>query len=486
MRNKILLLLFALTIASPAFAATTHYSYNTPTVGGSQNTWGTLLNTIFNTIDSNIWSASGGMTAGVNAQSSAANITLTNPINSVQNITMSTTGKKLILPAMNVTSSMITGGQYLTVNNVGSNSFDVDAQDGTTGVLVGLAGGKSVQIQLLTNSTANGTFQTYGPYLTSVSGNVSLGTSAAASNPANATAANTGLFSTTTGQVNVGVLGSTVGTFTATGINNTVVGATTAAAGTFTTATATTFSGTNAALSGTTTTNNLTITGTCVGCGISKVSTQTFCASGCTHTSGTYTPTAGTKFIISQIVGGGGGSGGLATTGSAGSPGAAGGGGAVVLITAAQIGTPTITVGAAGSAGTTGPTNGGAGGTTSIGSLVSCTGGGGSTANVAGGVNAGPAGGACTISTGTAVTPPVAGQAGASGGNFNSASYGGTGGSSLLGIGGNYTWIVSTGGAVGLAPSGFGGGGGGSAQISGSGEAGSAGGGGLVSFTEYQ
>lgn len=234
MKKKLLALLLMLLIPlSAAYAATTHYGYVTPTVGGSQNTWGTLLNTAIGAIDTNIWAASGGMTTAVNAQSSSANITLTNPINSVQNITMTTTGKKLILPAMNATGSLVPGGQFLTINNVGSNSFDVDAQDGTTGILVGLAGGKSVQIQLLTNGTANGTFQTYGPYLTSVSGNVSLGTSVSAANPSNATATNTGLFSSTTGSVGVSVLGTQVGSFTSTGYIG-AIGATTSNTGAFT------------------------------------------------------------------------------------------------------------------------------------------------------------------------------------------------------------------------------------------------------------
>lgn len=243
MKKKLLaLLLMVLIPLSAAYAATTHYGYVTPTVGGSQNTWGTLLNTIFGTIDTNIWNASGGLTTAVNVASSSANITLTNPVSSVQNITMTTTGKKLILPAMNATTSIVPGGQVFTVNNVGSNAFDVDAQDGATAILAGLSGGKSVQIQLLTNSTANGTFQTYGPYLTSISGNISLGTSASSPSPANTTAANTGLYSTTTSNVGVSVLGTSVGLWNASGYNG-AIGATTSAVANVTTLTAATVTG---------------------------------------------------------------------------------------------------------------------------------------------------------------------------------------------------------------------------------------------------
>lgn len=482
MKKKLLaLLLMVLIPLSAAYAATAHYGYVTPTVGGSQNTWGTLLNTIFGAIDTNIWAASGGMTTAVNAQSSSANITLTNPINSVQNITMTTTGKKLILPAMNAMGSLVPGGQFLTINNVGSNSFDVDAQDGTTGILVGLAGGKSVQIQLLTNGTANGTFQTYGPYLTSVSGNVSLGTSVSATNPSNATATNTGLFSSTTGTIGASILGTQVGSWSSGGYNG-AIGATTSS-----TVIATTITAANTAISGTTTTNNLIVTGTCTGCGtagITKVSVQTFCASGCTHTAGTYTPTAGTKFVIAEMAGGGGGGGGANTNGYQGVSGASGGY-LKALLTSAQLGSSqTITIGAAGTAGSSAGGNGGAGGTTSVGSLLSCAGGsGGSGNNTNGGGGTGVSGGSATVTTGTTLLV-ITGQA--SGGTFNfGPTFIGSGGSNPLGFGSPATGFPSSGAVNGTSGTGYGSGGGGAASA-GSAETGAVGQGGIVIFTEYQ
>lgn len=160
MKKKFLAFLLAALIAIPAIAATTtHYSYVLPSVGASQNVWGSLLNTIFNTIDSNIWTASSGTTIGVNAPSaSGSNITLTNPINSIQNIQFSATGKSLILSAMNATASPVVGGVFY-VNNVGSNAFSILAQDGTTSVVAAVPVGQGVAIQLLTNGTANGTFR---------------------------------------------------------------------------------------------------------------------------------------------------------------------------------------------------------------------------------------------------------------------------------------------------------------------------------------
>ncbi|WP_196094902.1 hypothetical protein [Enterobacter roggenkampii] len=103
--------------------------------------------------------------------------------------------------------------------------------------------------------------------------------------------------------------------------------------------------------------------------------------------SGTYTPTAGTKFVVVEVQGGGGGSGGVPATGAS-SVAASGAGGAgayaKAYITSGFSGV-SVTVGAGGAAGTSSGGDGGTGGTSSFGSLVSCPGGtgGGSTGSVA-------------------------------------------------------------------------------------------------------
>lgn len=103
--------------------------------------------------------------------------------------------------------------------------------------------------------------------------------------------------------------------------------------------------------------------------------------------SGTYTPTAGTKFVVVEVQGGGGGSGGVPATGAS-SVAASGAGGAgayaKAYITSGFSGVP-VTVGAGGAAGSSSGGDGGTGGTSSFGSLVSCPGGtgGGSTGSVA-------------------------------------------------------------------------------------------------------
>ena len=96
--------------------------------------------------------------------------------------------------------------------------------------------------------------------------------------------------------------------------------------------------------------------------------------------SGTYTPTAGTKFVVVEVQGGGGGSGGVPATGAS-SVAASGAGGAgayaKAYITSGFSGV-SVTVGAGGAAGSSNGGDGGTGGTSSFGSLVSCPGGTGS------------------------------------------------------------------------------------------------------------
>jgi hypothetical protein len=176
------------------------------------------------------------------------------------------------------------------------------------------------------------------------------------------------------------------------------------------------------------------------------VNIQTFCASGCSATGGTYTKTTGTNQVIIEVVGSGGGSGGCGATGSTtacvgGS--AASGSYAKVLYTSGFSGI-TMTVGAAGAAGSATPTLGGTGGVVSAGSLISCPGGiGGPVGNtvaltvyaavVAGA--AAPSG--CTITGGTTILS-VAGQAADYGSGAAVASgtqYPGRGGSNPLGTG---------------------------------------------------
>lgn len=117
---------------------------------------------------------------------------------------------------------------------------------------------------------------------------------------------------------------------------------------------------------------------------LTKVNIQVFTVAG----ANTYTPTAGTKFAIVEVVGGGGGGGGVATAG-AGTCGAgqSGGGGGYSrkLVTAATIGaSQTVTIGAAGTAGASAAGAGGTGGTTSFGAIVTATGGGGGSGTTAG------------------------------------------------------------------------------------------------------
>ena len=132
--------------------------------------------------------------------------------------------------------------------------------------------------------------------------------------------------------------------------------------------------------------------------------------------SGTYTPTAGTSFVIVEVIGGGGASG-ASTAGSATNTttGPGGGGGFARKRITSSFSGVTVTVGAGGVAVTN--ASGGSGGTTSFGALVSATGGAGSTAQFAAGVFAGGApgsgsGGDLNLTGSTGVAAPSQGTGG--------------------------------------------------------------------------
>ncbi len=217
--------------------------------------------------------------------------------------------------------------------------------------------------------------------------------------------------------------------------------------------------------------------------------------------SGTYTPTSGMSYCIIETVGAGGGGGGASTTTAGINTGGGGGSGgyARAVFTAATIGaSQTITIGAGGTAGDTSGSNGATGGTTTVGSLVSCSGGAGGFGLSFSGVKAvsqagGAGGGTVTVTgqVGSADTSFGAGGAPGMGTYLTSGpqfgGIGGAGGNSRLGQGaaspnllGGFS-STATGGAGQL---GGGGAGGGSAD-GGTGAAGGAGGAGYVIVTEF-
>lgn len=202
----------------------------------------------------------------------------------------------------------------------------------------------------------------------------------------------------------------------------------------------------------------------------------------------TYTPTVGANTYVAEVVGAGGGGGGCASTGAAqiAMGGAAGAGGYARkrgLISA--ISGATITVGAKGTGGTAGANNGTAGGTSSIGAVVSATGGalgqGGSavsTPTLQAKIGANGAGSSGDINTGG--HPGTMGFASASSSGFAKS---GNGGSSVYGTGG----VGADGSAAGTAASGYGSGGSGACNLAsqGAGLAGGDGTAGLVIIWEY-
>jgi hypothetical protein len=101
-----------------------------------------------------------------NTQTSAVDITLTNPPPNASFITMSAGSKKYILPAMNAAGGLPTSYPISIVNSGGTNAFGVYANDGTT-LIQTLSAGDNVVLTLTANTTANGTFsKVYTPAVT--------------------------------------------------------------------------------------------------------------------------------------------------------------------------------------------------------------------------------------------------------------------------------------------------------------------------------
>lgn len=122
--------------------------------------------------------------------------------------------------------------------------------------------------------------------------------------------------------------------------------------------------------------------------------------------SGTYTPTAGTQFIIVEMCGGGGGSGGVSAaagviaTSASGAP----GGYLRFMMSAAQIGASlSYSVGAAGAAGTSTPGDGGNGGATTFGGWTAAAGAGSALANSTASSVTAPLNGTNTVGTGIVI-----------------------------------------------------------------------------------
>jgi len=193
---------------------------------------------------------------------------------------------------------------------------------------------------------------------------------------------------------------------------------------------------------------------------------------------GTYTPTSGMLYADIEVIGGGGGGGGVSLPGAS-EGGAAGGGGAggyaKGLFTAATIGaSKAVTIGAAGTGGSNSGASGTAGGTTSVGVLISATGGG--------------AGAGSGTSSAAQITGGASGGTG-TGGDFQASGSNGFYGLTLLngsnaagGVGG-FSFLAGGGSSVGQS---FGAGGAGGVAHNGDPAAtGNAGKAGVVIVTEY-
>jgi hypothetical protein len=221
------------------------------------------------------------------------------------------------------------------------------------------------------------------------------------------------------------------------------------------------------------------------------VATQTFTSSG------TYTPTSGMKYCIARVQAPGGGSGGADGVGDGGggtaSPGGGGGEYAEGVFSAATIGaSKTVTIGAVGTAGSTSGGNGGTGGTTSLGALITAIGGSGGTGTGSDSVVSNQTNGGAGGTGGTGGDLRIAGGRGGHSqyGFDGTAAYPsspGAGGDSFMGRGarGDAQTTWSGGSAAGTAGQSYGGGAAGAVTTSNTGQAGAAGGPGIIVVTEF-
>jgi len=212
------------------------------------------------------------------------------------------------------------------------------------------------------------------------------------------------------------------------------------------------------------------------------VKTRTFSS----LTPSAYTPTAGTAYVTFECVGGGGGGGGTGTANASTKQAAGGGAGGSYSKTTVAVATATgltMTVGAAGAAANPGPNAGGAGGTTSVGTICTAPGGGGG-GSAAIGV-AGQPGASGGTGTGDVI---IAGGAGGYGLYAPTITYsftGGAGGNAGGGFGMGYQGFMGGTGVGGAGTAWGGGGGGGISSNATSNAGGGAGAQGVIVITEY-
>ncbi|MFY7503694.1 hypothetical protein [Enterobacter cloacae complex sp. BZL2003] len=199
--------------------------------------------------------------------------------------------------------------------------------------------------------------------------------------------------------------------------------------------------------------------------------------------SGTYTPSTGTKFVYVELIGAGGAGGGAVVTNSSqvssGTGGTAGSYGAAVF--SSDFSGVSVTVGTGG-VGVTGAT-GGNGGTSSFGALLSCPGGNGGTVGTAGAPSS-AAGGLSPALEPTGATVIERGEGGWSGvANSLTNPFGGRGGRGWFGCGAQPSGPAKTG--TSSVNYGAGGGGACNANSAGATFAGGSGGNGLCIIWEY-
>lgn len=136
--TKLLLIALLVLLNTAADAATPNYGFVTPTVGASQNVWGTLLNTIFGQIDTDLYNLNNNsITVGTGASSIAGALTVSGASNFTGAVTMGAVVVGTTTAGSYALNVQQAGTHQAYFGSTGSNASNVSVDDAAGGQVTG-------------------------------------------------------------------------------------------------------------------------------------------------------------------------------------------------------------------------------------------------------------------------------------------------------------------------------------------------------------
>lgn len=136
--TKLLLIALLVLLNTAADAATPNYGFVTPTVGASQNVWGTLLNTIFGQIDTDLYNLNNNsITVGTGASSIAGALTVSGASNFTGAVTMGAVVVGTTAAGSYALNVQQAGTHQAYFGSTGSNASNVSVDDAAGGQVTG-------------------------------------------------------------------------------------------------------------------------------------------------------------------------------------------------------------------------------------------------------------------------------------------------------------------------------------------------------------